>query len=424
MVAQLKTGVSAPALKRPIAPPVYRPQSVPKVLQRKSLSAPTANINQTSRQPIAPPVYRPAAIRAVLQAKLAGPAQTKKPPVAAPLGRPQPLPKVLQMKNQPAPYQRPHGPQVGRSSGVIQRQYAKGTYVAVSREGRTWHGVVTGIVHHLHNTYRIRVGGTNREVEVPAGDVRLHSAISASPTAAVAAAARMIAASKEERRDGESVNTAGGTWTAVEYNSKMGYLDPSARGLHMKLSFTPNDTVNATNIVLVQTVKTTQNSALYYLNSAAIKARSVDGVSIDQMGTSIRPEYASNPGAGGGGFGSAAVQGGAGEHGYRYQLHGQWVVKAAWLEDNPHFRHIVSASGQVFETTAIAAAGVDTGRYYGSVRWGWSWQPGGAVRLIPLAVVTAGYGASAEFRRSADRWNRTRIGEGVDARDPVQIPLH
>src|SRR5690349_15069598 len=98
----------------------------------------------------------------------------------------------------------------------------------------------------------------------------------------------MIAASKEERRDGESVNTAGGTWTAVEYNSKMGYLDPSARGLHMKLSFTPNDTVNATNIVLVQTVKTTQNNALYYLNSAAIEARSVDGVSIDQMGTSLR----------------------------------------------------------------------------------------------------------------------------------------
>jgi hypothetical protein len=35
VVAQLKTGVSAQSVKRPVAPPVYRPQPLPKLMQRK-----------------------------------------------------------------------------------------------------------------------------------------------------------------------------------------------------------------------------------------------------------------------------------------------------------------------------------------------------------------------------------------------------
>src|SRR6185369_6841459 len=37
--------------------------------------------------------------------------------------------------------------------------------------------------------------------------------------------------------------------------------DPTARGLHMKLRFTPNHTVDATSIVLVQTVTAMKNYA-------------------------------------------------------------------------------------------------------------------------------------------------------------------
>jgi len=54
VVAQLKTSVSAQSAKRPVAPPVYRPQAVPKVLQLKT-SKGIAN----SKLPVAPPVYRP-----------------------------------------------------------------------------------------------------------------------------------------------------------------------------------------------------------------------------------------------------------------------------------------------------------------------------------------------------------------------------
>jgi hypothetical protein len=38
LVAQLKTGVTAPQIKQPVAPPVYRPQPTPKVLQCKPAS--------------------------------------------------------------------------------------------------------------------------------------------------------------------------------------------------------------------------------------------------------------------------------------------------------------------------------------------------------------------------------------------------
>ena len=60
-VAQLKTAVSAQSVKRPVAPPVYRPQQAPKVLQTKSSSAQRPSAGQAPRRPVAPPVYRPEA---------------------------------------------------------------------------------------------------------------------------------------------------------------------------------------------------------------------------------------------------------------------------------------------------------------------------------------------------------------------------
>jgi hypothetical protein len=61
VVAQLKTAVSALSIKRPVAPPVYRPQQVPKVLQTKSSLAQSPHAGQAPRQPAAPPVYHPEA---------------------------------------------------------------------------------------------------------------------------------------------------------------------------------------------------------------------------------------------------------------------------------------------------------------------------------------------------------------------------
>src|SRR5262249_35910160 len=70
LVAQLKIRVSAESIKHPVAPPVYRPQPVPKVLQTKSSSAPSPRAAQVPRQPVAPPVYRPQATLKAAQSKM------------------------------------------------------------------------------------------------------------------------------------------------------------------------------------------------------------------------------------------------------------------------------------------------------------------------------------------------------------------
>jgi len=107
--------LGAAVVKHPIAPPAYRPQAVPKVLQTKRSSIPTARA-QPRRPPVAPPVYRPTTLRP------AGLAQMKTQPVAPPVYRPQPAPKVLQTKSSvPGTIQRSrnsHGCGVGN---VVQR---------------------------------------------------------------------------------------------------------------------------------------------------------------------------------------------------------------------------------------------------------------------------------------------------------------
>ena len=88
-VAQPKTAQSAQSARRPVAPPVYRPE-VKRLVQPKT-------ITQQRMPPAAPPVYRPQQQR-VAQAKMVGPAQMKNHPAAPPAYRPQPVPRVLQAK--------------------------------------------------------------------------------------------------------------------------------------------------------------------------------------------------------------------------------------------------------------------------------------------------------------------------------------
>lgn len=89
----------------PVAPPVYRPQTVPKVLQRKMATTQPAPGAQTARKPIPPPAYRPQTARVIDRPKIANPgptiAQTKTlspRPIAPPVYRPERKPKALQPK--------------------------------------------------------------------------------------------------------------------------------------------------------------------------------------------------------------------------------------------------------------------------------------------------------------------------------------
>lgn len=91
-VAQLKSVSSTTAAMRPVAPPVYRPQPVPKVLQAKMNVAyqPSAS---SPRAPVAPAVYRPLPTPKALQTKMAVAPQPRKDnsprrPVAPPVYNP------------------------------------------------------------------------------------------------------------------------------------------------------------------------------------------------------------------------------------------------------------------------------------------------------------------------------------------------
>jgi hypothetical protein len=77
------------------APPVFRPQPVPKVLQKKSAPVQPPHTVQSPHRPVAPPVYRPEA-KKMVQPKVVStqPGPLNPPPVY----RPQPIPKVLQTK--------------------------------------------------------------------------------------------------------------------------------------------------------------------------------------------------------------------------------------------------------------------------------------------------------------------------------------
>jgi hypothetical protein len=97
-IAQLKNALSAQSVKRPVAPPVYRPQARPVVAQAKMEGA-----SQLGRHPATPAVYRPQSVSQVLQKKKSDPRavptdQKTRKPVAPPVYRPHPPPRCLQTK--------------------------------------------------------------------------------------------------------------------------------------------------------------------------------------------------------------------------------------------------------------------------------------------------------------------------------------
>lgn len=82
--------------KRPTAPPAYRPQPMPRVLQKKTASIRQSQAGQPHSTPTAPSVYRPEP-RKIVQPKMAAPAHT--PPKAPPVYRPPSTPRALQKKD-------------------------------------------------------------------------------------------------------------------------------------------------------------------------------------------------------------------------------------------------------------------------------------------------------------------------------------
>src|SRR6476660_1017359 len=92
--------------KKPQPKPFNRPQS-PAIPNRPRIVQLKANVSATAiKKPVAPPVYRPQPTPHCVQAKMPHPAHVKTQPVAPPVYRPQPLPKVLQTKTAVGPQAR------------------------------------------------------------------------------------------------------------------------------------------------------------------------------------------------------------------------------------------------------------------------------------------------------------------------------
>lgn len=396
------------------APPVYRPQPMPKVLQPKIASNQQSRASDSPRQPVAPPVYRPQPPARCMQPKMASvqpqrPSTQGKPPAAPPAYRPGAVPHVLRQHNsssqtqalrQPTPH--PHGGAV-----AVQRATMAMSVQAANRPSAA--KSLRGVAQPQSRKY------------LPHQSARVIQRMETEMTTIVPS---HVPVSTPMNFSGETVKTAGGTWEATEYYAKPGVKDPSARGAHMKLKFTPEEPVNATLIGLVQTVRPVKNKNYFYLNPT-VAYRSANGVSIDQEHQSRSPLYADDPAQSGATLGSTPLTVGAGEHGYRYKNHlDVWQVKAAWLEDNPQMRGVNDISGQLFETTALAVAGVDKGKYYGSVSWGWTWEPGGEVEIEHLQVVAYG-NASETFGLAAKMWNAmpTSQKETTQQLPPVPPPI-
>lgn len=119
--------------KRPIAPPVYRAQPTPKVLQTKTAVARQPSLNQSLRKPVAPPVYRPEHKKVV----------------------------------QPKTISRPPGATIQCVRGIT-----PGTHVGVTAGGSTWYGEVFRV--RDDDSYEIRVGGTDTTTVVGQASVTLH----------------------------------------------------------------------------------------------------------------------------------------------------------------------------------------------------------------------------------------------------------
>src|SRR5947209_8833317 len=96
------------ARPKPTAPPVYRPQPTPKVLQRKATTVQPSPTGSTKRPPAAPPAYRPQPVPKVLQPKVATnrpmlSAQASQKPIAPQVYRPKAPTGTLQAKSHGQP---------------------------------------------------------------------------------------------------------------------------------------------------------------------------------------------------------------------------------------------------------------------------------------------------------------------------------
>lgn len=229
------------------------------------------------------------------------------------------------------------------------------------------------------------------------------------------------------RRIQRSVTTWGGTWDASPYATKQdeanGTVYPASagiRGADITLKFTPNANVNAELIGLTQTAQSVSNGTHPFIDGnaertkRAISSGTEKGTMIDRADGYNNPIYAvrTQPSLS---LNDTNTSSGWGQLGWNNSALTP-TTKDATLIDQPRLSSASVDSTQIFETTALATKGVQTGTYYGSVRWGWRTDAAGLHTLIPLSPISQGV-PSATFMTAAGIWNAAKDSTGADTLD-------
>ncbi|MFL5764165.1 MAG: DUF4157 domain-containing protein [Bacteroidia bacterium] len=190
----------------------------------------------------------------------------------------------------------------------------------------------------------------------------------------------------------------------------------------MVLNFNPGTNVDATQIGMVQSVKSLDGLGASKETEPEAKARTVQdgaakGYKLDREKGMTNPFFGvlddakmdKMPPKGQNVIfppSLAITAGPTYEIGYNYNNGSSVLTKSAVLRDAPHTP--IADESVEFESTAMGIAGNQKGMYYGSVSWGWTYVTGQGVVPKPLKLVSMNK-PSLNFTAAADLWNKATI---------------
>lgn len=237
------------------------------------------------------------------------------------------------------------------------------------------------------------------------------------------------------------MSTSGGEWSTDKYDllrdthPSTGPLPASVglRGAEIELRFKPGPTVDAETIGLTQSVISFVNNAPSMTPSQAAVAipagqakpagtgpgETDETAAIDRASGFNNPIYAvDNPASTS--LSDPSTDPGWGQHAFHFKDATRALKQQdGLLKDAPARTGAHKDSRHMFETTAVATKGAQSGTYYGSVRWGWRTDAGGAFTKVPLAKVSDGV-PSSTFMKAAELWNPATSSTGAAH---VDLPL-
>ncbi len=224
-----------------------------------------------------------------------------------------------------------------------------------------------------------------------------------------------------------AVKTWGGDFDTDKYESTK---DPGMDGVEIELRFKPSTNVNAELIGMTQSVRPSEKGTPFAIGSGkdktTLESRMIPageagaGTGIDVLPAYGNPLYAAaKPGAKDT-LADTSTVASWGQHGWRYtDKAGKLQTKDAFLKDRPQLLSSRKESKQIFETTALAVKGDQTGTFYGSVQWGWEKDAADKVTKLPLSLVSQGV-PSATFGRASELWNKAKTSEG---KETIDLPV-